>query len=203
LAGGGLAANRKKIREEKARLVLIDESGLLLSPLVRRSLAPRGRTPILKRKTTHRDRISLIAGLSISPVRHRLGLHFRTHPKEYVNGPQAADFVRQLLRSLRGPVMVLWDGGTMHKGEAIRQLQQDFPRLSLERLPPYAPELNPVEMLWKHLKYDALVNYAPEGIADLHTAALAALQAAQASPERLAEFFRVSSLPPLDTVLAA
>lgn len=72
-----------------------------------------------------------------------------------------AEFLRELLRHLRGKVIVIWDNGSMHKGEAIRGVLRDFPRLSLERLPPYAPDLNPVEWLWSYLKYGEMANFAP------------------------------------------
>jgi len=48
---------------------LIDESGFLMSPLVRRTLAPEGQTPILKTKGTHRERVSVTAALTLSPRR--------------------------------------------------------------------------------------------------------------------------------------
>ena len=64
-------------------------------------------------------------------------------------------------------MIVVWDGGTMHKGDPIAKVQEDYPRLSLERLPPYAPELNPVEFLWNHLKYGVLANFAPDTVLQL------------------------------------
>ena len=70
--------------------------------------------------------------MTISPRRHRLGLYFCTFPKNFVNQERAADFLRGLLGRLRGPVIVVWDGGPMHKGDAIRAVLRDFPRLSLE-----------------------------------------------------------------------
>lgn len=109
-----------------------------MAPLVRRSLAPCGETPILKHKGAHREKVSVIAALSLSPKRQRLGLYFQTHPKEFVNNVRAAAFVRQLLWHLRGKVILVWDRGNMHRGDPIRQLLRDYPRLSIEELPPYA-----------------------------------------------------------------
>jgi transposase len=147
---------------------LIDESGFLLSPLVRRTLAPRGKTPILKTKARYREKVSITAALTLSPRRHRLGLYWRTHPKSFVNAERTADFLRALMRRLHGAVIVVWDRGTIHSGEPIQQLLHDFPRLTLERLPPYAPDLNPVEYLWSHLKYGRLANFVPDDIFDLN-----------------------------------
>ena len=83
LAARGVAADKKSARRRRAHLVLIDESGFLMSPLVRRTLAPRGHTPILKTKAAHREKVSVTAALTISPQRHRLGLYWRTYPREF------------------------------------------------------------------------------------------------------------------------
>jgi transposase len=195
LAARGVAANKKSAARRRAHIVLIDESGFLLSPLVRRTLAPRGQTPVLKTWGGHRERVSATAALTISPRRRRLGLFFGTYPKAFVNQQRAADFLRRLLRHLRGPVIVVWDGGPMHKGDAIRAVQRDFPRLSLERLPPYTPELNPVEYLWNHLKYGVLSNFMPEDVLHLNGVLKQRLRRARASLPRLRSFFKQSGLP--------
>jgi transposase len=176
-------------------LVLIDESGFLMSPLVRRTLAPRGKTPILKTKTSHREKVSLTAALTISPRRHRLGLYWQTYPRSFVNAERSADFLRALMRRLRGPVIVVWDGGPMHKGEPIQQIQRDFPRLSLERLPPYTPKLNPVEYLWGYLKYGPLANFTPDDVLQLNAVLRKRLDQTALSPGRLRGFFEASDLP--------
>ena len=139
--------------------------------------------------------MSAIAALTIAPRRHRLGLYFRTYPKAFVNQERAADFLRTLLKHLRGPVIVVWDGGPMHKGDAIRALLHDYPRLSLERLPPYTPELNPVEYLWNHLKYGALPNFMPDDIFHLDGVLKQRLRRARLSSQRLRSFFKQSGLP--------
>jgi hypothetical protein len=71
LALHGLATDKKSAARRRAHLVLIDESGFLLSPLVRRTLAPRGQTPVLKTWGGHRERVSAIAALTISPRRRQ------------------------------------------------------------------------------------------------------------------------------------
>ena len=195
LAAGKVAADKKSAARRRAHLVLIDESGFLLSPLVRRTLAPRGKTPVLKTWGGHRERVSAIAALTISPHRHRLSLYFCTYPKAFVNQERAADFLRSLLKRLRGSVIVVWDGGPMHKGDAIRALLHDSPRLSLEKLPPYSPELNPVEYLWNHWKYGALPNFVPDDVFHLDVVLKQRLRRARKSPGRLRSFLKHSGLP--------
>lgn len=182
--------------------MLIDESGLMMAPLVRRTQAPRGQTPVLRQKGSHRDRVSVIAALSYPPVRSCPTLYFQTLPRAYVNSERAVVFLRHLLRHVRGPVIVLWDRGSMHKGPALRQLQADVSRLSIEALPPYAPELNPVEDLWNYLKYDELANYLPDSVDDLHATVVAELQRVKSDRRRLATFLSMSQLPLLGPTLA-
>jgi transposase len=189
-------------RTEGAHIVLIDETGVPMAPLVRRSLAPRGQTPVLKQKGSRREEVSVIAALSLSPRRHRPGLYFQTHPKEFINNVKAAAFVRQLLRHLRGKVTLSWDRGTMHRGDPIRALLRDYPRLTIEELPPYAPELNPVEQVWNHIKYGVLCNFAPRDAAHADEVATEHLTAARHDHGRLRSFFNASDLPPLERVIS-
>jgi transposase len=134
---------------------------------VRRTWAPRGRTPVLTGFGRHRDKVSTIAALSVAPNRRRLGLSWRTDPEHYIDAAAVVAFLRDLLRRLRGRVIVIWDGGSNHKGPAIRELLRKFPRLHLERLPGYAPELNPVEMVWSYLKHSRLSNFVPRHVRHL------------------------------------
>jgi transposase len=182
-------------REEAAHVVLIDESGCLLAPLLRRSQALRGHTPVCTQPGGHRDKVSIIAALTVSPVRQHLGLYFQTIPHGYVTAPTAAAFLHELLRHLRGRVIAVWDRGPIHKGPDLRQLLRRFPRLSVESLPPYAPDLNPVEFLWNHLKYDQLANLVPAGVLHLNCLVQATLEVAGDDQQRLRSCFEASELP--------
>jgi hypothetical protein len=178
-----------------AQLILIDEAGALLAPLVRRTLAVRGQTPVLQHRAKWREKVSLVAALVYSTALAGLGLHFRTYPKDHVNNAKAADFLRGVLAEVPGEVVVLWDGGTMHKGEPIRELLREYPRLSLVRLPPYCPGFNPVEYLWSWLKYGQLPNFAPADVAVLDEAVRGHLAAAQQNPQLLRAFWDHCELP--------
>lgn len=163
----GLAENSKKAREEHAHIVLIDESGLFLNPLVRRSWAKRGHTPIIGGDGGHRRKVSVIGAISVSPRARRLGLHWSTRVDGYFDATEVIGFLRCVLGSLPGKVIVVWDGGSNHKGPLIRAFVERNKRLWLERLPSYAPELNPVEVVWSWLKYSQLANFVPDDLAEL------------------------------------
>src|SRR3989442_37037 len=74
-ASGGVAAGKKNVSGLNARLVFLDESGLLMAPLVRRTWAPRGQTPILLQRTRSHDKVSVTAVLTVSPRRRRVSLY--------------------------------------------------------------------------------------------------------------------------------
>ena len=71
-----LAWGKKNAARMGAHLVFADESGFLLAPLVAKTWAPRGCTPLLRHRQGRRDKISVISGISLSPKRHRLGLYY-------------------------------------------------------------------------------------------------------------------------------
>jgi hypothetical protein len=79
----------------------------LLIPTVRKTWAPRGHTPVLRSWYRH-DRLSVISAVSVSPRRRHLRLHYHLQATN-LRLVDVCAFLRQLLRHLRGPVMVLWE----------------------------------------------------------------------------------------------
>jgi len=175
--------------------VLIDETGLLLNPLVRRTWARRGRTPVLQAWGRYRQKVSVIGAVSISPVACRLGLYFATDAKEHFNGHRVVTFLRDLLRHLRGKVVVVWDGNTNHRSVAVREFLRRNKRLWLERLPAYAPELNPVEAVWGWLKHGKLANFVPTDVGNLDDWVLEYLIPLKCDPHLLRCLWDGSDLP--------
>lgn len=180
---------------EHAHLVLIDETGLFLNPTVRRTWSLLGRTPVIPGDGGHRTKVSAIGALTLSPVDHRPGFDFQTLAGGYFGAEQVVTFLRDLLRHLRGKVVVLWDGGSNHKGPVIRQFLKRNKRLRLERLPPYSPDLNPVEAVWSWLKWGRLANFAPETLPELEEWAVEYLMDLKFDPELLKALWERSDLP--------
>lgn len=188
-----MAPGKKNAARLGAHLVFVDESGFLLIPSVRRTWAPAGRTPLLRHWQRH-DRISVISGLSVSPRRQRLGLYFQLHDQN-LHAAEVCGFLREVLRHLRGPVIVLWDGGGIHKGPLVRALGAEFPRLHLERFPSYAPELNPDEGVWTLAK-GRLANGRPDDRGALWAQLFVTLLGIRYSPRLLRGCITQSELPP-------
>jgi hypothetical protein len=95
---------------------------------------------------------------------------------------------------VRGRVILIWDRWSGHRGAAIRALQAAHPRLELHFLPAYAPELNPVEHLWSHIKWGELCNFAPRDVADLDATVQPLLHKASRDRHRLATFWKGADL---------
>jgi transposase len=124
-----------------------------LLPLAVRTWAPCGQTPLLRAPLTP-DHLAAISG--ITPDGR---LFMQTQDRAY-HSDDVVRFLRLLLRKLRGPLLVIWDGSPIHRGQPIKDFLQAgaAKRLHLERLPGYAPELNPDEGIWNYLKRVELGN---------------------------------------------
>jgi transposase len=112
-----------------------------------------------------------------------VGLYFRCH-RHNIQQADVCAFFRYLLRHLRGHVIVLVDNASIHKGEPIRELCRRHPRLHLEFLPPYAPELNPDEAVWADAKA-RLANGRPDDLDALYRRLYATLHSLKHSSRRL------------------
>jgi transposase len=162
-----MALHQKKVSRLNAFLVFIDESGMLMAPLVRRTWRPRGHTPILYQWTRSHKKVSVIGALCVAPDRRHLHLFFRLHPDANINGALVVDFLRNLLTQLKGPVIVIWDRLLAHRARQVQRFIHHRHRLHVFFLPPYAPELNPVENVWSYLKRNPLANMTPADVTSL------------------------------------
>lgn len=185
----------KKAGQTHAHIVLIDETGLFLQPVVRRTWALIGQTPTLVADGQHRWKVSVIGGLSVSPNVQRLGFYIATEPDGFFTVEKVIAYLRDLLRHLRGPVIVVWDCGSNHEGPLLRAFLARTPRLHLERLPPWAPDHYPAEAVWSWLKWGVLANYAPEDIDRLDDAIVERLVEKKHNGKLLKSLWNRSELP--------
>ena len=190
-----MAPGKKNAARRGAWLVFIDESGLLMAPLVRRSWAPRRRAPVIRQRTRSHRKVSVIAALCVPPTRDEVRLFFRLHPDANVDACRAVDFLRQLDRQLDAPFTVIWDRLRAHRSAAVKRFLAKRRRVRSVPLPPYAPELNPVEYFWGHLKMNPLANLAIPDVEELADAARSGARSTQRRPDLLKSFVQHSPLP--------
>jgi hypothetical protein len=188
-----LAPGKKNAGRLSAALVFIDESGLLMAPLVRRSWSLRGHTPVLRQRTRSHRKVSAIAAVCVAPKRDRVSLYFRLHPDANVNSACVLDFLEHLQHQLRCPIVLIWDRFQAHLGQLITQCVPAS-CAHLAYLPPYAPELNPVEYLWAYLKTNPLANEPPIHLPHLTARARRAARSVQHQPALLRGFLRHTGL---------
>jgi hypothetical protein len=162
-----MAADQKRARAESAWLVVFDESAVSLIPPVRCTWSPRGRTP--GPAPPH--------GLEEGLDGRRARLLARGHQGQAVPSPATdsydTDGLIGVLEQLAGfyaghKVVLLWDGLSAHWSYRMRghlDAQRDW--LTVERLPAYAPELNPAEYLWANLKGAELANFAGDTLVEV------------------------------------
>jgi transposase len=162
-----MAAYQKKATCLKAFLVFVDESGMLMAPLVRRTWAPRGHTPVLYQRTRSHKKVSVIAALCVAPERNRIQLYFRLHPDANINSTSVSGFLKNLSKQLNGPLILIWDRFLGHRAKKVQIFIRNNSKLHSFFLPPYAPELNPVENVWGYMKMNPLANKAHEDIESL------------------------------------
>jgi putative transposase len=178
----------------KAFLVFLDESGMLMAPNVRRSWAPRGQTPILRQRTRHYQKVSMISVLCVSPERDRVQLFFRLHSDTNINTAMVIEFLRYLSRELKNPVVMIWDRLQTHRSKEMSLFLAEATNIHTEFLPPYAPELNPVENVWGYLKNNPLANFAAYEIDALTDFTRHNGRSIQNRPSLLRSFIRHSPL---------
>ncbi len=188
-----MAAGKKNAARLGAHLVFADESGFLLAPLVARTWAPQGCTPLQRHRQGRRDKISVISGISVSPQRQHLGLYYLLY-FDNIGQEEVCRFLRELLRHLRGPVIVLLDNSSTHHGGPLAKLLRRHPRLHIEHFPAYAPELNPDEGVWSLAKRE-LANGSPLDVDELMHDIIASINGLRTSPEKLRGCILQSDLP--------
>ena len=149
--------------------------------------APRGQTPVLDYNFNWKS-LSAVAGLTM------WNFYFRIYAGS-VKSPQVVDFLDALARHIDGPLLVVWDGLPAHRSRMVRDHIAGLAgRIHVERLPAYAPELNPVEYIWGYWKQHELANVCPKDYWQLSEVARNALRRMRRRRRLIGAFRKQSSL---------
>lgn len=176
----------------------MDEAGFSTKPARRTTWGALGRTPVVKIAGRGWTKISAAGALTVSPGGRRargrrVGQFFRLYEQD-IDGPTCAEFLRELLREVRGPVTLIWDGLGVHRAPAVRAVLARSKRVEVHRLPSYAPELNPVEPMWGNGKGVKLRGIVPDDGDDLEVEAHLALEDIASDQRLLRSFFAATPL---------
>lgn len=138
-----------------------------MAPIVKRTWAPSGKTPIIRHQTRSHQKITAIGAIAMRYSGRQTRLMFRLLQGQNANAKVFIQFLIQLLQNIDGSIIVIWDRLAAHRSKAVNRWLSQQTRIETEFFPPYAPELNPVEYLWSYLKMNNLANLAAQSIDQL------------------------------------
>lgn len=170
------------VKKNKATLYFEDESGISLSPIIGKTWAPRGKTPIMR---VSGARGGVLAMSAISPTG---SIRFRLEDRK-VNAEVMLEFLKQIGQThINKKVAVVMDRAPSHTAKKIGDFINSQEQLKVFYIPPYSPELNPDEKVWRHLKSVSLKNRIAQNKSSLSRMVIGALRQMQKSP-RLTQRF--------------
>jgi transposase len=142
-----VGGDKKKAAEEDREIVFVDEAGFHVQPHVASGWARRGETPVAKYAPA-KHHLSVISAVTTS------GKLFYGMEERALVSDDVIRFVKRVQRCVGRSLLVIWDGAGIHTSHAVRDALRDglSPNVWLERLPPYAPDLNPDEGIWSLAK---------------------------------------------------
>jgi transposase len=175
---------KEEARRQRRTPVFVDESGFYLLPGRVRTYAPEGQTPALHEWQT-RDHLSVMGG--VTPA----GKLYVLVRQESLNGLHTIEFLKHLIRHAGPRLLVIWDGSPIHRRAAVKEFLAGATGhgVRVERLPPYAPDLNPVEGAWQHLKHVEMRNLVCLDLEELHLELHLAVGRLRQKPRLIRSFF--------------
>lgn len=181
---------RSRARKERRTLVFTDESGFYLLPCVVRTYGPRGKTPVLPHRAG-RDHLSVMGAVTVEGKVYTLVRH------KSLNETHSISFLQHLRGQAGRPLLVIWDGSPIHRSDAVHAFLAAIgeKEIVMESLPGYAPDLNPVEWLWKHMKRVELRNKACLDLEELHLEFHLAIGRVRQRLDLVFSFFEGAKLP--------
>lgn len=146
-----------KVAALDAWLVFEDEAGFSMTPPTTRTWSRRGHTPVVRVRGRSRRRLS-VAALACYKTGESSRLIYRPCPDARPDGRKSfswkgyRDLIQTAHKQLGGPIVLVWDNLNTHLTAGMRRYIADRDWLTVFQLPPYTPELNPVEGIWSVLR---------------------------------------------------
>lgn len=199
MAAGGVAAGKKLAAERGAWICFEDEAGHTLRPPKARTWALRGHTPVIPVSGKGSGRISVAGLFCVRPgqrphLLYRVKIHRprKGERRSFAETDYAAllDAAHQYLKA---PIVLIWDNLNTHRSAAMRRLISNRDWLHVIQLPAYAPDLNPTESVWSHVKH-SLGNLAADTADHLAAIVRNRLKRIQYRPHLLTSFLAQTGL---------
>lgn len=147
----------------------LDEVGFSLKGVRRRTWSTRGVTPLVTLPANW-EKLSTIGAITSE------GRFFHHTKSGAIRSGDVIRFFQHLLRHIQGEIVVVLDNAGIHRAKATQAFVLQHERLSLVFLPPYAPELNPIELVWAYVKRNVLANFCARSVSVLKAKLVVAWQ---------------------------
>jgi len=179
---------RSRAKTQGAEIFFLDEAGIRSDVPPGRTWAPKGKTPVV---STPGQRQSVNA---ISAVNARGAFWFKVYRGSF-NQHRFVEFLKQFMRGRRTSVFLVVDGHPSHRGRKVAEyVQASQGRLELHFLPGYAPDLNPDEFVWNHVKTHGISKNPLRENESLFERVQADLEHINRFPSLVRSFFRAPSV---------
>ena len=180
---------RALAQREKAEIFFGDAAHMRSDHHAGRTWGKRGKTPIVE-TTGARHRMSLISAITA-----RGHMRFMIKEKGGVNAAVFIEFLKRLMAGAKRAIFLIVDRGPAHIAKKTRAfVDSQHGRLRLFFLPPYSPDRNPDELVWKHLKADTVGRMTITDKADFKAKVRASMRQLQNDPEKIRSFYQKPSL---------
>lgn len=180
---GDFPAIRKRAKDEGAQIFFADEAACRNDYQSGTTWAPVGETPVVN-YTAKRENIGMISAISM-----RGAMHWRIFEGP-MNSERFIGFLKDLIADVKGKIFLIVDNVRYHKSAETRKwAEQHRNRIELFYLPPYSPDLNPDEWVWKNVKNDGIARTVPTREGQLFEIAEKALRMLWAAPSKIRSFF--------------
>jgi transposase len=154
-----------------------------------RTWGRRGETPIVE-TTGARYGMSLI-----SAITSKGHMRFMIKEKGGVNAAVFIEFLKRLLVGATAPIFLIVDRGPAHIAKKTKAFVETLGgKLRLFYLPPYSPDRNPDELVWKHLKADTMGRLAVTNKDEFKCEVRASMRSLQMNPTKIRSFYQKPSL---------
>ncbi|OGZ18414.1 MAG: hypothetical protein A2494_02185 [Candidatus Lloydbacteria bacterium RIFOXYC12_FULL_46_25] len=154
----------------------------MVSPL-KRTWSRRGQTPVLHTSIAHHDRLNILGVLLVSPKGKKIRLSIKSYWHN-LTGEEVIAFLKQILRRVRGYIVLVWDRHPIHKRRAVQDFIQAHKRLIVFEFPVAAPELNPAEFIWTQTT-EYIAGTAPHDKYEMQANVFAGISRIRISQKRL------------------
>ena len=176
-------------QREKAEIFFGDAAHMRSDHHAGRTWGKRGETPVVETTGT-RHRMSLISAITA-----RGHMRFMIKEKGGVNADVFIEFLKRVITGAKRPIILIVDRGPAHIAKKTKAFVEGLNgKLWLFYLPPYSPDRNPDELVWKHLKADTVGRMAITDKADFQSKVRSSMRQLQNDPEKIRSFYQKPSL---------